>query len=446
MKFMRKIFIILTLAVICQPTIARWKKIADFKYESSFGDSVSELITCVYFIDLPGPLRVGFVGTESELWKTTNGGISWSDVTPSDGIAYVCDICFKDSLTGWCLGLGGIGGEVFKTDDGGETWTLQYATRFATNGIHYCMAPNRLLLTTGDSLLVSTNLGNSWSATAIEGAYFAFNSDSMGIVSASFAKDTTCGFFRTTNAGVSWDRADITFDTFVSTQPLAIPGTPICFAATYDRVRVYRSDNYGQTWRQLVDFGPNMDSQFQEIGPVGTGYIRGDLSRLYIGSDSGMYVSTDSGVTWTNDGGPPDQDGGYPHEFYAGNGITMEGWWGGTNDVESLGLWEEDWAQAAVAESTTSDSSCFSVVGPYSNPSEPLSDDVSILVHYCGTSSTISAQVYTMMGVPIGLPSTYTSDGQTWDRLPINAPPISGTYYITVTVGGYSTALGYVVF
>ncbi len=89
---------------------------------------------------------------------------------------------------------------------------------------------------------------------------------------------------------------------------------------------------------------------------------------------------------------------------------------------------------------------CFYTMGPYSNPSEPLSDDVSILVHYCGISSTITAQVYNMMGVPIGLPSTYTSDEQTWDRLPINAPPLSGTYYITVTVGIYSTTLGYIVF
>jgi hypothetical protein len=89
---------------------------------------------------------------------------------------------------------------------------------------------------------------------------------------------------------------------------------------------------------------------------------------------------------------------------------------------------------------------CFYAMGPYSNPSEPLSDDVSILVHYCASTSAITAQVYSMMGVPIGSPTIYVSDGQIWDRLPINAPSVSGTYYITVTVGSFSATLGYVVY
>ncbi len=89
---------------------------------------------------------------------------------------------------------------------------------------------------------------------------------------------------------------------------------------------------------------------------------------------------------------------------------------------------------------------CFYSMGPYENPSEPGSDDVSILVHYCGTGSTITAQVYTSGGSAVGPPSTFTSDGQVWDRLPITAPLISGTYYITVTVGSYFTTLGYTVY
>ncbi len=86
---------------------------------------------------------------------------------------------------------------------------------------------------------------------------------------------------------------------------------------------------------------------------------------------------------------------------------------------------------------------CFAAAGPYSNPSDPGANDVSILVHYCASGSTITAQVYNSMGVPIGPPSTYNSDGQMWDELPINAPGISGSYYITVTVGSYFTTLGY---
>ncbi len=89
---------------------------------------------------------------------------------------------------------------------------------------------------------------------------------------------------------------------------------------------------------------------------------------------------------------------------------------------------------------------CFSADGPYSNPSNPGANDVSILVHYCNMGSLITAQVYTSGGTAVGAPSTYTSDGQIWDRLPITAPGTSGTYYITVAVGSYFTTLGYSVY
>lgn len=85
-------------------------------------------------------------------------------------------------------------------------------------------------------------------------------------------------------------------------------------------------------------------------------------------------------------------------------------------------------------------------MGPYTNPSAPLENDVSVLVHYCGASTLITAQVYTMLGVPVGAPSLYLSDAQAWDRIPIIAPSLSGTYYIEVSVGSYSTTLGYTVY
>ncbi|MFI5200915.1 MAG: hypothetical protein ACHQNE_00825 [Candidatus Kapaibacterium sp.] len=89
---------------------------------------------------------------------------------------------------------------------------------------------------------------------------------------------------------------------------------------------------------------------------------------------------------------------------------------------------------------------CFAVDGPYPNPSSPSANDVSILVHYCRSSSLITAQVYNSLGSPVGAASFYTSDGQMWDRLPINAPGTAGAYHITVTVGSYSSNVGYSIY
>lgn len=87
----------------------------------------------------------------------------------------------------------------------------------------------------------------------------------------------------------------------------------------------------------------------------------------------------------------------------------------------------------------------FTVKGPYANPSHQNAHNVSILVHYPGSGSTITAQVYDQLGNAVGAASTHTSDGQKWDRIPINAPSLAGDYYIAVSVGGYTNSIGYVV-
>ena len=360
-------FILVTVALLTSSANAQWRKVRDF-IDSTSG--INELITCVYFMDLPGPPRIGFVGTESELWKTTDGGISWKDVWPQPmaGSAYVIDICFKDSLTGWFS----YPGAVYRTDDGGDFWYPVYNTPYAVEAIHYCAASRKLFLGLLDTMLVSTDLGNTWAPVLPPAAIFdfSFSSDSSGIASAAFGRDSAA-ILRTLDGGNTWATPDSMPSAGEGiSDPLAIPGTPICFGTPSECIKVFRSDDYGRDWKQIADFGPCLeDSPFVvETGPMASGYIRGDLSRLYIASESGMYDSTDQGITWFNDGGPTDVGGGFPHEFYAGKGVTMAGWWGGNMLVESEGLWEETWPQSSVAEPPSASSSNDLRVFP--NPAE----------------------------------------------------------------------------
>ncbi len=89
---------------------------------------------------------------------------------------------------------------------------------------------------------------------------------------------------------------------------------------------------------------------------------------------------------------------------------------------------------------------CFYVAGPYPNPSTRSGDNVSILVHYCSSGSTITAQVYNIFGSPVGSAVTFTSDAQVWDRLEIPAPYSAGPYFIHINVGAFSSIVGYSVF
>ncbi|MCX5753657.1 MAG: YCF48-related protein [Candidatus Krumholzibacteria bacterium] len=58
----------------------------------------------------------------SILYRTTNGGASWTSVAGSKAsiLRTVLAICFVDGMTGWAGG-----GVIMKTTDGGESWTTQ---------------------------------------------------------------------------------------------------------------------------------------------------------------------------------------------------------------------------------------------------------------------------------------------------------------------------------
>ncbi len=353
---MQKLLFILLIALSSSPCPAQWRHIHDF-IDSSSG--LSEGITNITFLDHPGPPRVGFVGTEPELWKTTDGGNSWTKCWAYDAPDYagadVQDIVFKDSMTGWFLYSNCT---VYKTTNGGDSWNevspLPIPPEYGANDIHYCAASNRLLVSGlfTDSMAVSTDLGNTWATTNVgQYGFFAFSNDSVGVLSVISYPDTTTkkedtisGILRTTDAGITWSLANTPFSCWL---PLAIPGTPTCFAngsVGLYQTNVYRSDDYGKTWRELYSFPFSYDtSTFTEIAPFETGSMYGDLSRLYIPSDSGIFVSTDEGITW-NLSNVRQPDG--PVCLFHGkafSGMTSYA----TGIRASGGLWEEDTGVAA---------------------------------------------------------------------------------------------------
>ena len=361
---MKKIVLTLLLIAWANSANSQWKKIGDF-IGTDGTVSVGEYITCIYFLDLPGPPRIGFVGTESELHKTTDGGKTWHSVWDSGWTFsgyYVTDICFKDSLTGWFTTFGGVA--CYRTTDGGKTWSplLSLDSNYGADAVYYCAATNRLFLAMAGYIetKVSTDLGNTWQ-TAIPSPNltylttgFSFSSSLNGIAAAGFYPDTISGYLITTDGGITWDSVHSDNDG----EPLAIPGTSTCFMANYGwRQIIRRSDDFGHTWRQIADLTGD-SSQYC------TGIIRGDFSRLTIQTDTGMYVSIDSGVTWNFDGGPTYITNFSNDRFYSSNGITFAGMTYSTGIDEDGGLWEEIWPQAGVADNK----STLSTLSVFPNP------------------------------------------------------------------------------
>jgi hypothetical protein len=435
---MRNVILLIAIMFLSNSCVAQWREIADFIGTDGSLFTGGEYITCVYFLDLPGPPRIGFVGTESEMHKTTDGGITWSSVWGNGGSFegyYITDICFKDSLVGWfsIVNTGGItGDECYRTTDGGETWNeLDVPGVYYSEGegVYYSVASDRLFLISDTLIRISTDLGDTWSDSLPYYAIssFSFSSPLNGILPVDFYPDTTEGFIITSDGGVSWDTIH---SQNVGGEVLAIAGTSTCFITSggWDNL-ILRSDDFGHTWRQVADV--------QDSLQYCTGIIRGDFSRLYIQTDSGMYVSIDSGVTWKNDSGPPYDDIFTQDRFYSAKGVTIAGMTHGQSGgaLYDGGLWEEEWPQAGVAEAVPD-----SIINYVTSSPNPTGEST-IITFGLNQEAYVKINLFDILGNPVSGGRVPGSGGEGFEGLfepgnhevPLSLQGLpSGTYFARI--------------
>jgi hypothetical protein len=285
------ILAILLTALMSENSQAQWKML--FHYPTGFVNKV------IYFLDLPGPPKIGFVGNDDfGLIKTTDGGQTWNPkYSLGQALTWPDDIVFKDSSNGWEIG----DGIVYTTTDCGETWTLvlpiagnsSYQS-FAgfDDGIYYDSMNDGLFIS-GQFPVTSWDEGAIWNnifLTSTSGFTdgFAFNNGDTGILS---SPGGSYDWYLTKDGGHTWSLTS--FDSG-SWQPLAIPETTTQFAITNYYATILRSDDFWSTWDSLYQFPYKPD----HFGLASSGCIRGDTSHLFVQTVDGCFMSTDQGHSW----------------------------------------------------------------------------------------------------------------------------------------------------
>jgi hypothetical protein len=270
----------------------------------------------IYFLDLPGPPRVGFIG-DFYLFKTTDGGLTWRKIP---NVIEVTDFAFKDSLTGWCSSWQGC----YKTTDGGESWNLCPGLGTGAVGIYYNKKTDGLFLSSDDGITdgvtggwnpSSWDEGDTWVSSGVnvhseEYGGFAFADDDTGLL-AWFDYPSDGSWYRTTDGGHTWNIIGFHSSCY---QPLAIPGTQTYFA--FDALgetfsdslggRVFRTDDAGESWNAIYTFPPQYRLYNGTDIVTTSGCIRGTFDSLYVMLCSGCYLSTDQGISWKYLCGQPD--------------------------------------------------------------------------------------------------------------------------------------------
>lgn len=259
----------------------------------------------------PATMFAGSVG--GGIWKTTNGGSSWTPVNDFMASLSVSTIVFDPAnplvmYAGTGEGYGNSdairGAGIFKSVDGGTTWTqLAGSARQST-------AVNRIgIAPTGGTLLAATNTGLWRSVNG--GSTFAFINTGITPQDVDFSpgdaqKAMTAGYgvaMYSWDGGATWQRASglpVSSGRVEVAYARAQPDT-VYALVDYNGGTLYRSSNGGANFTRvsstpLLDNGQGWYDAALWVNPK-------DSSHVIVG---GVYlrVSVDGGATWTliNDG------------------------------------------------------------------------------------------------------------------------------------------------
>ena len=231
--------------------------------------NVGNDLTSISFVDSQNGWVAGSNGLQTPTYldsavvlRTNNGGLNWFVQAKLD-MYNLKDVFFVDQNTGFIVGWEGGGGNLFRTTDGGETWS---DTTLPTNGII-----QRVHL---------TDQNTGWILTSSCGSLLCWSQ---------IYKTTDGGnFWQTQMDSLGPSLSDISFTD--SQNGIAVGNTSPYFTGV-----IYKTTDGGETW--LNNFGP----PFGEFDFVDAFHISNSVIAIWgINWDwvDVFYWSTDSGVTW----------------------------------------------------------------------------------------------------------------------------------------------------
>jgi photosystem II stability/assembly factor-like uncharacterized protein len=255
---------------------------------------------------IPSPSKTFFVAAAAGgVWKTTNNGTTFRPVFDNYGVASLGDLAIAPSDTNVIyLGTGepnsrnsiSPGGGVFKSTDGGMTWTFV--------GLRETEHIGRIIVH-------PTNPNVAWVAA----------------LGAAWRPNRERGLYKTTDGGQTWQLKKFINDTTGFVDVDIHPTNPnVLFASAYHRLRgpyflqsggrgsgLYRSEDGGETWTEVTGggFPATMKGRIEiaiapSDGNVVYAMVEADTNpnpRPTAGtapqkSPSGLYRSADGGKTW----------------------------------------------------------------------------------------------------------------------------------------------------
>jgi photosystem II stability/assembly factor-like uncharacterized protein len=243
-----------------------WLTVADFTTDGFLN---------YYFMDE----HTGFVSTASgKILKTDDGSANW--IVVYDGLTYLNDIFFKNSLEGFAIGASG---SMIKTIDGGNTWSVintniddnLFIIDFPTQDTGYI---------TGNDFYKTIDGGNIWEKVLIDNVDNKFSSIYFKNGFEGIATNIY-GLYYTMDGGLNWSLSQDIYDDDDYYRILN------CHLSRYfvsTNMFTYESQSIQNGWRPMEFNGGASCIAFVNTE---TGFIGG--------GEGSLMVTTDGGKNWT---------------------------------------------------------------------------------------------------------------------------------------------------
>src|SRR5450756_1623668 len=250
-----------------------------------------------------------YASTGSQVFRSINGGDTWTALNTSFATTPSPVTCLAiDPLMPSTLYAGTNGNGVFRSTDSGDTWTAvntwltMGSEGVAINGWIRCLAinprtPSTLYTGTNYGILRSMDSGNTWTTVMDRGEIEGLVIDPLA-PSTLYAGTSGSGVFRSTDSGDHWKAVNTGIVTADPAHPsvacLAIdPLTPATLYAGTNGSGIFRSTDSGDHWT-AIDTGLGTYEQVFSlaINPLSPTTLY--ASNCY----GGVYRSTDSGSNW----------------------------------------------------------------------------------------------------------------------------------------------------
>jgi len=275
----------------------------------------------------------------NQLHKKSDIKASWTFLGPTNMGGRITDI-EVNPVDSNIFFVGAATGGLFKTTDGGQSWQNVFNNMPFVSIGDIAIDPNNpniIYAGTGEANASSFSFlgggvyksfdgGNTWSCIGLQNtAYIGriiidkFNSQNIYVAACGnlFSPSSERGIYKSTNGGQSWSKILFVTD---STSAIDIVQHPqngqILFAAMWERVRgrnyrrskgwssgIYKTTDGGNTWTRLTNGLPD-----EEMGRIGLSISQTNPNVIYafidMVNEARVYKSTDCGDTWQrcNDG------------------------------------------------------------------------------------------------------------------------------------------------